>query len=49
MHHRCPDVPLTRRELLRRAGTGLGLLGMAGIMLDAGGLVLAGSGHRGIP
>ena len=27
---------LSRRELLRRAGTGLGMLGLAGIMADAG-------------
>jgi hypothetical protein len=28
--------PLTRREMLARAGTGLGLLGLAGVMADAG-------------
>src|SRR4051794_31514336 len=28
--------PLTRRELLARTGTGLGLLGLAGVLADAG-------------
>ncbi|MCH8046679.1 MAG: DUF1501 domain-containing protein [Planctomycetes bacterium] len=28
--------PLTRRELLRRSGTGLGMLGLAGVMADDG-------------
>jgi len=28
--------PMTRRELLRRTGTGLGILGLAGVLSDAG-------------
>ncbi len=39
MRHSWSDPPLTRRELLRRAGTGLGMLGIAGVMMDAGSLV----------
>jgi len=36
MSHRVDCCSLSRRELLRRAGTGLGMLGLAGIMADAG-------------
>lgn len=32
-------LPLSRRELLARGGTGLGMLGLAGVMADAGRLV----------
>src|SRR6185436_2873921 len=32
---------LTRRELLRRSGMGLAMLGMAGVMADGGNLVAA--------
>ena len=39
MAHIRPDLPISRRELLRRTGTGLGMLGMAGILQDAGSLV----------
>ncbi len=44
-----PQLPITRRELLRRAGTGLGMLGMAGLLADAGYLdqmVAAEEGYR---
>ena len=30
------DLPLTRRDLLRRGGLGMGLLGLAGVLGDAG-------------
>src|SRR5262245_15871085 len=41
MHHRNSDCSpttcsLTRRELLRRSGTGLGMLALAGVMADGG-------------
>jgi hypothetical protein len=35
-------LPLTRRELLRRGGMGLGLLGLAGVLADEGRLVANG-------
>ena len=38
MPHIWNDIPLTRRELLRRAGTGLGMLGFASVLADADGL-----------
>ncbi len=31
---RTPHLPLSRRELLRRSGTGLGMLGLAGLLAD---------------
>src|SRR6266478_3021963 len=30
------EIPLTRRQLLRRTGSGLGMLGLFGVMSDAG-------------
>jgi hypothetical protein len=30
------DIPLTRRQMLRRTGTGLGMLGLFGVLSDAG-------------
>src|SRR5438067_337227 len=36
--------PITRRELLARTGTGLGILGLAGLLQDAGGLAAADPG-----
>ena len=38
----------SRRQLLRQAGCGVGLLGLAGILHDEG-LLLSGSSHRGEP
>ena len=35
-HHSAPDTPLSRRDLLRRGGMGLGLLGLAGVLADDG-------------
>ena len=32
------DFPFTRRELLRRTGTGLGFLGLAALLADSDGL-----------
>lgn len=29
-------LPITRREMLRRVGTGFGTLGLAGVLADAG-------------
>ncbi len=38
MQYMPPDVFLTRRDLLRRCGTGLGMLGLASLLRDADGL-----------
>lgn len=35
------QLPLTRREMLRRCGTGLAMLGLAGVLADDGGMVRA--------
>src|SRR5687768_5963957 len=37
-----PTLAISRREMLRRTGTGLGLLGLAGLLADSG---LIGSAH----
>ncbi len=37
-------MPLSRRELLRRSGTGLAMLGLAGVLADDGGMVRAAEG-----
>ncbi len=44
-----PDnsIPYSRRELLTRSGTGLGMLALAGVMNDAGMLPAAGTGTSG--
>jgi hypothetical protein len=39
MHIQGQRDPMTRRELLRRAGTGVGMLGLAAVLMDADGLV----------
>jgi len=39
--------PITRRELLHRSGTGLAMLGLAGVLADSGRLVAAGGAADG--
>ena len=47
MSSRPRSLPFTRRELLTRSGTGLGMLGLAGIMgVAATGVVIARAERR---
>ena len=38
MHIQGQRDPMTRRELLRRAGTGVGMPGLAAVLMDADGI-----------
>ena len=46
--HRDPTLPLTRRQLLHRIGSGFGSLGLAGVLQQTG-LLAPGSAHAGVP
>jgi hypothetical protein len=43
-HHAAVNSPLSRRDMLRRSGTGLAMLGLATVMADDGGMVRAAEG-----
>jgi hypothetical protein len=47
MPHDFANSPLTRRDLLRRSGMGLGMLGLAGVMAQDGALAAGASGIPG--